>query len=97
MRFPSADQIIEVGKQLGMSLSQREAEDYLEAMAPLIDSYKTVNAMADEKPEIRYPRTPGIPPRPGENIHNAWYWRTAIAGAPGGKLAGQAVAIKDNI
>ena len=97
MRFPSADQIIEVGKRLGMSLSQREAEDYLEAMAPLIDSYKTVNAMADEKPEIRYPRTPGNPPRPGENIHNAWYWRAAIAGAPGGKLAGKAVAIKDNI
>ena len=97
MRFPSADQIIEVGKRLGMSLSQREAEDYLEAMAPLIESYKTVNAMADEKPEIRYPRTPGNPPRPGENIHNAWYWRAAIAGAPGGKLAGKAVAIKDNI
>ena len=97
MRFPSTDQIIEVGKRLGMSLSQREAEDYLEAMAPLIDSYKTVNAMADEKPEIRYPRTPGNPPRPGENIHNAWYWRAAIAGAPGGKLAGKAVAIKDNI
>ena len=97
MRFPSADQIIQVGKRLGMSLSQREAEDYLEAMAPLIDSYKTVNAMADEKPEIRYPRTPGNPPRAGENIHNAWYWRTAIEGAPGGKLAGKAVAIKDNI
>ena len=63
MRFPSADQIIDVGKQLGMTLSRIEAEDYLEAMAPLIASYKTVNSMADEKPAVIHPRTTGCPPQ----------------------------------
>lgn len=97
MRFPSPDQIIEAGNQLGMSLSRSEAEEYLEAMAPLIDAYKNVNSMPDEQPEVKYPRTSGVAPDPETNVYNGWFWKTDIHGATSGKLAGKQIAIKDNI
>jgi amidase len=97
IKAPSASQISEVGAQLGMRLSEGDAAEYLAAMAPLIDAYNTVDAMADELPPVRYPRVPGHRPEGDENPHNAWYWKTSIAGAPDGKLAGKKVAIKDNI
>jgi hypothetical protein len=46
---------------------------------------------------VKYPRTPGHFPLPAENPRNAWYVKTAIKGAPTGKLAGKRVAIKDNV
>ncbi len=97
MRFPSPDQIIEAGNQLGMNLTSSEAEEYLEAMAPLIDAYKNVNAMPDEQPEVKYPRTSGVAPDPETNVYNGWYWKTDINGAASGKLAGKQIAIKDNV
>ena len=97
IKTPSAAQIIEVGNQLGMQLNANEAEEYLTAMAPLIESYNTVDEMPDNIPEVSYPRTPGHRPTPEENKHNGWYYKTSIKGAPQGKLKGQRVAIKDNI
>ena len=46
---------------------------------------------------MRYPRTPGYRPSGDENKFNAWYVKTTIKGAPGGKLAGKRVALKDNV
>ena len=97
IRVPTTDQIIEVGEELGMRLGEDEAAQYLAAMKPLLDGYHTVDSMADELPEVRYPRLPGHRPEGDENPHNAWYRKTAIKGAAGGKLAGRKVAIKDNI
>ncbi len=97
IKVPSAGQIVEVGKELGMHLSEADAEEYLAAMAPLLEGYRTVDGMADELPPVRYPRTPGYRPGAAENPHDAWYWKTDIKGAPSGKLAGKRVAIKDNI
>ena len=73
IRVPSADQIVEVGKELGLRLSEDEAAQYLAAMKPLFDGYDTVDSMADELPEVRYPRLPGYRPEGEENPHNAWY------------------------
>jgi amidase len=46
---------------------------------------------------VKYPRDGGWRPKPEENKHNAWYYKTAIKGQPGGKLAGKRVALKDNV
>ena len=97
IRAPGSEDIVDVGKQLGLNLSKAEAAQYLAAMKPLIEGYHAVDAMADELPEVRYPRLPGYRPGSDENPHNAWYWRTDIKGAAEGKLAGKKVAIKDNI
>ena len=96
IKAPSTDQIVEVGAELGMRLSEDEAAQYLAAMTPLLAGYDTVDAMADELPPVTYPRVPGRAPADGENPHNAWYWTCEIKGAADGKLAGKRVAIKDN-
>ncbi|HUN39605.1 MAG TPA: amidase, partial [Acetobacteraceae bacterium] len=41
--------------------------------------------------------TPGHQPLPEENPYGAWYVKTTVKGAPGGKLAGKTVALKDNV
>ena len=97
IKAPTAEQIVDVGAQLGMSLSEDEATQYLAAMQPMLAGYSVVDSMADELPEVRYPRVPGHRSTGEENPHNAWYWKTAIKGADGGKLAGKRVGIKDNV
>jgi amidase len=72
IRTPSPTQLIEVGHQLGMRLSEQDASEYLEAMAPLIASCNTVDGMADNLPPVKYPRTPGYRPEGRENPNNAW-------------------------
>ncbi len=94
---PSIAQLRETADELGMS----PTDDYLEAtqriVQPLVEAYRKLDAVPDEMPEVRYPRTPGYRPGPDENPHGAWYVKTAITGAKRGKLAGRRVAIKDNI
>ena len=97
IKTPSARQIIDAGAQLGISLSEQDALEYIECMAPLIEGYNAVDSMPDNLPPVKYPRTPGYRPEGDENRYNAWYYKTSIKGTSEGKLAGQRVAIKDNI
>ena len=96
-RHPTVDQLRESAEELGMSPSA----DYLEAVSrivgPLVEAYQALDSIPDNFPEVRYPRTPGYRPQGEENPHNAWYMKTSIKGAEGGKLAGRRVAIKDNV
>ena len=97
VKRPTPEQIVEVGAQLGMRLSNDEAAQYHAAMQPMLAGYDAVDAMADELPEVRYPRVPGYRATGDENPHNGWYWKTAIEGTAEGRLAGKKVGIKDNI
>ena len=36
-------------------------------------------------------------PAPADNPLNAWYTRTRVEGAPGGRLSGKTIAVKDNV
>ena len=96
-RTPTVDQLRECAAELGM----RPDDDYLEAarriMDPLARAYRALEAVADDLPEVKYPRSPGYRPGAEENPHGAWYVKTAIRGAPDGPLAGKRVAVKDNI
>jgi amidase len=56
-----------------------------------------VDAMPDNLPTVKYPRTPGYRPASEENRHNAWYVKTVVEGAPSGKLHGKTVVLKDNV
>jgi amidase len=86
-----------VAEDLGMNMSQEDLESYSALMQPNFAAYDVVEAMPDYLPEVKYPRTPGYQPEGEENKYNAWYVKTTIKGAQGGKLAGKTIAIKDNV
>lgn len=94
---PTPALLIEIGRKLGMTLSEAEAAEYLACMAANLEAYDVIDATADEVPLVRYPRTPGYRPGPEENHYNAWYMKCEVPGAQTGKLAGKTVALKDNI
>ena len=94
---PGMDDLRRAAQRLGMHPS----DDYLlavcEIVGPLAQAYAALDAMPDEVPAVKYPRRPFHRPQGGENRHGAWYVKTAIKGAPSGKLAGRRVALKDNV
>jgi len=97
VRRPTTEQLQSIVFDLGMDLQPEALEQYRSLMEASIASYDVVDALPDEKPPVRYPRTPGYQPLPEENPYGAWYIKTTVKGAPGGKLAGKTVALKDNV
>lgn len=97
IRRPSLEQMRELTKGLGMSMSDREMLDYLAMMEGSFGAYDVVDSMPDNIPEVRYPRTPGRRPEGEENKLNAWYVKTEVQGAGGGPLAGRRIVLKDNV
>jgi len=79
------------------SLSDERAGEFLALMQGNFDAYDLLDAMPDEKPVVKYPRTPGYRPEGEENKYNAWYVKSTVKGAPSGKLAGKTVVLKDNV
>src|SRR6202161_856886 len=94
---PGIVQLRQGAEQLGMNPS----DDYLRAVeeivGPLSQAYGLLDAMPDEVPPVKYPRGQAYRPQGDENRYGAWYVKTSIKGAPGGKLAGRRIALKDNV
>src|SRR6201996_6053756 len=97
VRRPTLAQLRGVAEDLGMHMSDEELRSYDGLMQANYAAYDAVDAMADYVPAVKYPRTPGYRPEGEENKHNAWYVKTTVKGASGGKLAGKTVALKDNV
>ena len=97
MRVPSAAELRELGSELGMTLTDDEVDCYLNYFADAREAYRRLDAIPDNLPEVKYPRTPGYRPKAEENKHGAWYIKTTIKGKSTGKLAGKTAAIKDTV
>ncbi len=97
VQMPSPAQMHDVARRCGLSLSDADLESFRSLFAGYVAAYNLVDAMPDEVPTVKYPRTPGYRPAAEENPRNAWYRKTSIKGAPAGKLAGKRVAVKDNV
>lgn len=93
---PTPEALRETGAELGMTISEADAQSYLALMGGLLDAYDAIDGMDDNLPEVKYPRASGAPPAAKDNPYKAWYWRCDIRGAASGPLAGKRVAIKDN-
>ena len=93
---PTPSQLREVAEDLGMTLTDHDIDSFLGLMEGMFEAYDAVDAMPDNLPQVRYPRTPGYRPEGTENPYNAWYVKTSIKGRRRGKLAGKKVVIKDN-
>jgi amidase len=94
---PSVADLRHAADQLGMNPSMMYLNAVQDIVAPLCAAYAALDAFADEKPPVKYPRDGGWRPDAAENPHNAWYYKTAIKGKASGKLAGRRVALKDNV
>src|SRR5580700_11345190 len=94
---PTPSQLREVASEVGLDLTDADVTSFIELMRPSVAAYNVVDAMPDNLPPVRYPRTPGYRPTSEENAHNAWYVKTKVDGAPSGKLHGKTVVLKDNI
>ena len=97
VQVPTPTQLREVAEEVGLSLSDADVASFIELIRPSVAAYNVVDAMPDNLPEAKSPRTPGKRPAPEDNKHNAWYVKTTVKGAADGKLKGKTVALKDNI
>src|SRR4029450_9228959 len=96
-KLPTPDELKDVGRQMGMSLSDADVAFFLETMGGPLAAYHAIEAMAAPMPPVKYPRTPGYRPEGAENKYNAWYYKSEVPGAPSGKLKGKRIALKDNV
>jgi amidase len=94
---PTLDQLKAIAETMGLALSEADLASFRDLMRPSIDGYNVVDGLPDNLPPVKYPRTPGVRPQPQENPRNAWYVKTRVEGAPGGKLKGKTVVLKDNV
>ncbi len=97
VRLPSHARLRCAAEDLGLTLSEADVESFRELMVDTVAAYNVVDAMPDNLPKVKYPRTPGSRPEGEENKFNAWYYKTEIKGATSGKLAGKTVVVKDNV
>jgi len=86
-----------MAESFGIDMNQEEAELYRGFMQGTINSARRIDRMAEDKPEVKYPRTTGHRPKPEDNPYNAWYWRSEIKGSGKGVLKGLKVGIKDAV
>src|SRR5215467_16159729 len=96
-RLPTVAEVLDLARGFGMSLSEADAASFRGLMAGSMASYARLDELAEPRLPVKYPRSPGYRPTEAENPFNAWYWKTDIAGAKTGILAGERVAVKDNI
>ncbi|MCW5619664.1 MAG: amidase [Burkholderiales bacterium] len=97
VQLPTPEQIRAAAAEVGLSLTDADVQSYIGLIKPNVDAYNLVDALPDDLPPVKYPRTPGRFPTPEENPRNAWYVKTSIKGADSGPLKGKKVAVKDNV
>ncbi|MCW5749221.1 MAG: amidase, partial [Alphaproteobacteria bacterium] len=97
VQVPTPEQLRDVAKDMGLSLTDADVDSFIGLIRPNVAAYNVVDAMPDNLPLVKYPRTPGYRPGPDENKRNAWYVKTTVQGASRGKLKGKTVVLKDNI
>jgi amidase len=97
VKAPTPAQLQALAADLGFGTSEADLATFGELMLPSIDAYNAVDRMAQELSPVKYPRMPGYRPSGEENRYGAWYVKTTIEGAPGGRLEDKRIAIKDNV
>ncbi len=97
VRKPTIGELIEIGADFGITLSEDDARSFQGLIAGVLPSYARCDELVEPVLPVKYPRNAGYRPEPSENKYNAWYWKCEIKGKKGGVLGGTKVALKDNI
>jgi amidase len=94
-KLPTTDQVRALGAEMGMDITDKYAQSFLNYIAPFAEGYRAIAALPDDLPPVKYPRGKGYRPEGAENKYGAWAVKAHIKGAKSGKLAGKKIAIKD--
>ena len=81
---PMVEDVQAVGAQLGLKLSDTDAQTIHRLIGPLLFSYEFLESAPNALPPVKYPQRSHYFPKLEENPLNAWYLRTSIKGAPSG-------------
>ena len=70
VKMPTAAELAKVGSELGMNLSDSDIAFFQETFAGNVAAYNMLEALPDNLPAVKYPRTPGYQPEGEENKYN---------------------------
>jgi amidase len=94
---PNQEQIVQIASEFGITLSESQLQAYQQQFEAVAHTYEVLDQLQVELPPVKYARSAWSFPSAEENPFNAWYVKTDIKGAAGGKLKGKRFAVKDNI
>ncbi len=97
IKRPVLSQMQSMAERFRMRLEDDELLAFRDVMEPYFKAYGRLDAMADNLPEVLYPRAPGYRPARSDNPLNAWYYRTDVRGAVHGPLSDRRIVLKDNV
>jgi len=97
VRRPNLAELETAAAAFGLGADRAAIAAYHEVIDRLLVGFDTIDALPDELPPVRYPRTPGTRPAPADNRLGAWAVKTEVCGAAHGLLAGKTVVLKDTI
>ena len=66
VQVPTEEQLREVAAEVGLSLTDADVKSFIELMRGSVAAYNVVDAMPDNLPRVKYPRTPGTRPSAAE-------------------------------
>jgi amidase len=93
--------LIDIASSIGISLDERELEDYAELVAETLDLLERIQEIPEPRfdpHDIAYPERRNVHrPAREDNPHNAWITKAHVDGADGGPLSGTTIGLKDNI
>lgn len=95
---PTIEEIHRKAEEHHIDLSQKEAEDFFEAISATIEGYERLDELSASTPEIKYTdRDAGYRPDKKEDPLNAFVTKCEVHGADSGSLSEYEVGIKDNV
>ena len=66
-RAPSARDVLQIAADFGIEMEADEAATYARLMAPALHAFRRLEELPEQKPPVKYPRTPGYRPSAGDN------------------------------
>lgn len=95
---PTPSQIGRIARERNMAMGDQELTECAELSALLLSQFDALHhSDGGREPNQGHLRKPGWAPTPSENSLGGWAWRCEIRQATKGPLAGEQVAVKDNI
>jgi len=95
VRRPTPEELEAAAAANHFHLSAEEMAAYSAIIELSLLSLDRVDALAEPKPSVAYPRLAGHYPRQDENPFGAWAWKCSVPGRSDGPLRGKRVAVKD--